>query len=600
MIAKQQSRWFWSQFKPFLAAHLFSVCLIVLSSSMYLLDPLLIKWLIDGVLPKKDLRLLLFVALTFLGAYALRLGFSTLAELVSFRTVQKLAFRIRLSLLEKMHLLSAEFHESTAVGERLYRMEQDIDQAVELGSSLVPYVLQTAFNTLFVLVTLFTLDFRLTCLVLPFTPFFFLFRRHFERKLQRASESVQRCSSEENSFLQEHLSSIIQVQLMNQERTQTDEYVKRALAKVRALNHRNLVEILFTACCVGVIALSTLVLIGYGGYRVFVGALTVGGLVAFYSYTARLFDPLHAAVDIYARLNRLNTNVRRIQEIITLVPNVADKAHALSFSSPMRGHIELEKVHFAYGNRPLFEGLNLSFEAGEKVAVVGASGSGKSSLAKLIARLYDVDGGAVYIDGIDIRDVRLESLRTKVCYLMQDVVLFDRTFKENLLIANPAATNKEIERAVEIAELEEVVSKLPMGMDTPLGPRGNRLSGGERQRLGLARAVLQKASVILFDESTSAMDILTERKIFTNLSQHFRQETCILISHRLSALRWADRIVVLQKGCVREQGAHKQLMQQAGLYADMLASGLAQEDFWNPSRPGEERQGEPMAHPASD
>ena len=586
MALKIHTRWFLSQFKPFLAAHFLSVSLIVLSSLMYLLDPLLLKWLIDGILPKKDLRLLLYVAAAFFAIYLFRLGFSALAELVSFRTVQKLAFRIRLGMLEQMHRLSAEFHESTPVGEKLYRMEQDVDQAAELGSSLVPYVLQTAFNTLFVLITLFSLDFRLTCMVLPLTPFFFIFRRYFEERLKQASELVQQRSSKENSFLQEQLSSIVQIQLLNQERTQAEAYLKRAIAKVKALNDRNLIEILFTTCYVGVIALGTIAILGYGGYRVFVGALTVGGLVAFYSYMARLFDPLHAAVDIYARLNRLGTNIRRIQEVIALVPKVYDRPGALGFSSPVRGSVEMENVHFSYGNRKAtLEGLNLKLEAGEKVALVGVSGSGKSTIAKLIARLYDVNRGCVYIDGIDIRNVSLESLRAKVCYLMQDAVLFDRTLKENLILANPSASNEQLGRAIEIAGLEDLLRKLPAGLETPLGPRGNLLSGGERQRVALARAVLQKASVLIFDESSSALDAATERRIFANLAQHFRRETCILISHRISALRWVDRIVVLEQGGIQEQGTHDQLIQRGGPYAHMWNPDAAEESVAIPEEP---------------
>src|SRR5260370_1381672 len=276
---------------------------------MFLLDPLLIKWLIDRVLPKKDLRLLLFAAAGFFGLYICRLGFSALAGLVSFHTVQDLVFRIRLSLLEQMNRLSADYHETTPVGEKLYRVEQDVDQVAELGSSLVPYVLQTAFNTIFVVGTLFILDFRLTCMLLPLMPLFFAFRRHFEERLRRASDSAQQQSSRESSFLQEHLASVIQIQLLHRERSQVQAFLERAAARMKALNQRTLTETLFRNCYMAVIALGTISTLGCGGYEVFVGTLTVGGLVAFYSYLARLFDPLNAAVDIYSRFNRLSASI---------------------------------------------------------------------------------------------------------------------------------------------------------------------------------------------------------------------------------------------------------------------------------------------------
>jgi ABC-type bacteriocin/lantibiotic exporter with double-glycine peptidase domain len=172
----------------------------------------------------------------------------------------------------------------------------------------------------------------------------------------------------------------------------------------------------------------------------------------------------------------------------------------------------------------------------------------------------------VYVDGFDVRDVRLESLRTKVCYLMQEAVLFDRTLKENLLLGKPSATNEEIHQAIEIADLGELIRRLPNGWDTALGPRGNALSGGEKQRVAIARLVLQHPSLLLLDESTSALDAPSERRVFMNLSKHFPNQTIVFISHRISALKWVDRIVALNQGVVEEQGTHEQLLRRGGLY----------------------------------
>jgi len=535
---------------------------------MFLFDPLLIKWLIDSVLSKKDLHLLLLAASGFFGLYVSRVGFSALAGLVSFRAVQELVLRIRLNILGQMNRLSADYHEMTTVGERLYRMEQDVDQVADLGSSLVPSVLQVAFNTIFVVGTMFVLDLRLACVLLPLMPVFLVFRRYFENRLRRASELAQQQSSRESSFLQEHLSSLVQVQLLHQERSQINVFLEQASMRVKALNDRNLVESLFRTCYMAVISLGTVAIIGYGGYRVFVGALTIGGLVAFYSYLGRLFDPLNAAVDIYSRFNRLRSSIRRITEVIEMMPSVPERPNAVHLGSPVRGNVELSGVSFSYGNgSTVLEGFNLMLEAGEKVALVGVSGSGKSTIAKLIARLYDVNHGVVRIDGIDVRDLRLESLRTRICYLMQEAVLFDRTLKENLLLGKPSSTTDELSRAVELAGLEGLLHRLPKGWDARIGPRGNTLSGGERQRLALARAVLQNPSLLLLDESTSALDALAERKVFANLARQFPHQTMVFISHRISALKWVDRIVVLNRGVIEEQGTHDRLINGGGLYA---------------------------------
>jgi len=535
---------------------------------MFLLDPLLIKWLIDRILPKKDFHLLFLAAAGFFGLYVCRLVLSALSGVVSFRTVQNLVFSIRLSILEQMNRLSADYHESTPIGEKLYRMEQDVDQVAELGSSLVPYALQTTFNALFVVGTMFVLDFKLTCMVLPLVPLFFVFRRYFDKRLRGASDSAQRQSSRESSFLQEHLASVVQIQLLHQERSQTNAVLELAAARVEALNHQNLIEILFRTSYMAVIALGTIAILGYGSYQVFVGALTVGGLVASYSYMARLFDPLNAAVEIYSRLNRMSASIGRILEVIETAASVDERQDAISLPSPVRGYVEMKNVSFSYRTgQPVLQKLDFKLEAGEKVALVGISGSGKSTVAKLIARLYDTERGTVCIDGTDVRSVRLESLRTRICYVMQEGILFDRTLKENLLLGRPTATIKELRGAVEIADLEELLRRLPRGWDTPLGPRGNALSGGERQRVALARAVLQRPSLLLLDESTSALDAPSERRIFTSLAHYFANQTIVFISHRISALKWVDRVVVLNQGMVDDQGTHEQLIGRSGLYS---------------------------------
>ncbi len=573
---KSQARWFFRQLSPLLPAYSLSVLLVVLSSVMFLLDPLLMKWLIDRVLPAKNFRLLLFAAGGFFALYVFRLGFFTLSELVNFQTIQKLVLRMRLNILEQMNRLSADYHEATPVGERLYRVEQDVDQVAEVGSNLVPFLLQTVIKALFVMGTMLSLDFKLTCIVLPLMPLFFVFRKKFEGPLRRASDSVQERAAEENSFLQEHLSSVIQVQLLHQEENQKQAFLHRAVNRMKALNHRELVEVMFSTCYMGMIALGTIAILGYGGYQVFVGALTIGGVVAFYSYVGALFDPLGSAVHIYSQLNRLGTNIRRVLEVIEQPPGVPEMPNAIHFPSPVRGYVELDDVCFSYRDHTrVLEGIRLKLEPGEKVALVGMSGSGKSTIAKLIARLYDADRGAVYVDGLDVRNVRLESLRTKVCYLLQDAVLFDRTLNENLLLGNPSATMKELQRAAEIAGLKELLRRLPEGWDTPVGPRGNALSGGERQRVALARAVLQNPSILLLDESTSALDAPSERKVFMNLAEHFPDRTMVFVSHRIAALKWVDRIIVLNRGVIEEQGTHDELIRTGGLYTHLHSTPAA-------------------------
>jgi len=567
-ISKAEMRWFVRRLRPLWRAHLGSAVLIILSSLMFLIDPLLIKWLIDVVLPQKNLHLLIAISVTFLVIYACRLGFAAVSRLVSFRTVQKLALSIRLEIFAQMNCLAADYHESTPVGDKLYRLEQDVDQVAELGSGLVPAILQTGFNTAFVVATMCLLNFRLTCILVPLLPVFFLLRRYFERRLRISADAAQRRSSEESGFLQEHLAHVVQIQLLHQEASQTAAFAEKAGSRVVSLNRRALVETLFASSYMGVISLGAVGILGYGGFQVFVGGLTIGGLVAFYSYLVRLFEPLNLAVDVYSRLTRLGASTRRIIEVVSLRPAVVDAPGSAPLPEQIRGEIELRNVSFSYRDRiAVLEDLNLHLLPGERIALVGPSGSGKSTLAKLIVRVHDPARGGVHIDGIDVREVQLASLRAKVCYLMQDAVLFDRSLRENLLLGDPAATERELKEAAEIAGLRALIDRLPLRWETPLGPRGSTLSGGERQRVAIARAVLQKPSVLVLDESTSALDAPSERRILRDLDRHFARQTKIVISHRISALTWVDRLIVLVGGAVVEQGAHEQLIRARGQYA---------------------------------
>jgi ABC-type multidrug transport system fused ATPase/permease subunit len=540
---------------------------MILSSAMFLLDPLLLKYLIDSILPKKNIHLLLLAGGALLAIHLCRLGLSALAGLTSFRMVQRLSFRLRLGILEQMNRLSADYHETTPVGEKLFRIEQDVDQVAQLGSTLLPCALQASFNTMFVIVVMFVLDFKLASIVLPLVPLLFAFRKYFAGRLRSTSDLAQFQSSRESSFLQEHISSIIQVQALHQESDQIREFVERATTRIKAVDKRNVNEMLFRTFYMALIAASTVAILGYGSYQVLTAALTVGGLAASYSYIGKLFEPLNSALEIYSLLNRMGTSISRIFDIIQISPSVTEAPTAVALTLPVKGHVEMADVSFYYGSRQLvIENLNFSLQPGEKVALVGVSGSGKSTVAKLIARLYDVQKGCIYIDGIEVRNIQLESLRRNVCYLMQESILFDRTLRENLLLGRPSATPQQLRNAVEIAELQEVLERLPNGLDTPIGPRGNFLSGGERQRVALARAVIQEPSLLLLDESTSALDAPSECRIFAKLVKHFSSQTIILISHRISALTWVDRIVALNQGIVEEQGTHEQLINQGGLY----------------------------------
>ena len=542
-------RWLGSRVKPFLRLHLSSYCCVVMSSFLVLLDPLLVRFLIDDVIPTGRVGLLPLVALGFFLTYMARLGSDSLASMLNFRAVQKMIFRSRLSLLRHLQRLSAEYHDNRPLGDTLHRLQNDVDQVATLSGEVIPSALRMATVFTLVMTTMLVLNYRLTIIVVPLIPVFIVVRRQFHNRLRRASDSVQEQSGKVIGFLEEHLSSIVQVQLLSCEQREARRFARLSGGAVRAQVKRRGTELFFSALLYLIIVAGMASVLGYGGYLVTAGRLTPGGLVAFYGYTLQLFIPLYGVVDIYSKLQRAGASIRRLMEITEAQTTLRDRPGALILQPDSAGVVELKEVSFSYdAERPVLNAVSLRVNAGERVAIAGRSGNGKSTIARLVARLYDAHSGTILIEGTDVRDIKLKSLRSSVIFVPQDPVLFDVSLRENLLYGNASATEHELDQVARLAQLETVIRKLPNGWDEPLGPRGNRLSGGERQRVALARALLQRPKVLILDECTSALDALTERQLLDALDGFLQNVTTIVISHRPFPTRWANRVIHLERG----------------------------------------------------
>ena len=549
MKQSREFRWLLGQVKPFLRLHLGSYICILFVCVLALLDPLIVRFLIDEVIPNRRISWLPLVAVAFFMTYIGRLGFEGLASLTNFHAVQKMTFRLRLKLLRHLQRLSAEYHDNQPLGNTLHRLQVDVDQVATLSGEVIPSVLRIVTIFSLVMTTMMVINYRLTAIVLPLIPVFILVRRRFHDRLRHASDSVQEQSGKVIGFLEEHLSAIVQVQLLSCEQREARRFARLSGRAVRAQIKRRRTELFFGSLLFLIIVIGMASVLCFGGYQVIVGTLTAGGLVAFYGYTLQLFMPLYGVVDIYSKLQRVGASVRRLMEITDADAVLRDRPGALALPSNTSGAIELKEVSFSYySDRPVLNSINLQVNSGERVALVGTSGNGKSTIARLVARLYDARGGKVLVEGVDVRDITLKSLRSSVIFVPQEPVLFDVTLRENLLYGNPQASDEEVERVSKLAQLETLINRLPKGLDEALGPRGNRLSGGERQRVALARALLQHPKILILDECTSALDAATEKSLLNALDRHLRGVTTIIISHRPYPTSWADREVHVSYG----------------------------------------------------
>jgi ATP-binding cassette subfamily B protein len=548
------------------------VC-IVIGSALTLVDPLIVRWLIDVALPKRDVRLVLAGTVTFCVVYLASLGLSYLATFVSCLVTQKMVFRIRVSLLRCIHILPAEYLCNAQVGETLYRIEQDVDRVAELSSDVLPVTVHMVIVGIMVVVTMGILNLHLTTIVLPLLPVFYLLQRRYAGRLKRAADNVQGQSGKINAFLQEHLAGMLQLQLLNRTGTQGRRFARLTAAGARFQVQQRVTEIVFGGASASVIVLGMSLILGYGGYEVTRGALTVGGLVAFYAYVIRLFEPMSIAIDLQSRLQRVGASVRRILEIVVRKESSNGRVATVPLGLDIVPELEFRSVQFSYKqDRPVLRDMSFRVEAGETVALVGLNGSGKSTVGLLATRLYEPSAGSILIGGRDIQDVSRWSLRATITLVPQDPILFDETIRENLLYGNPTATGKDLEKAAALTQLDEVVRKLPRGFDEPLGPLGGRLSGGEKKRLALARTLLQQPKILIVDEITSALDAPTAVGLLQGLELFREARTLIVISHRPATILWADRILVVDQGRIVDSGRHAELMLRCEVYGRIWQS----------------------------
>lgn len=542
-------RWLTTKLRPVWTLHAASFFAFSLGSALGLLGPLVLRWLIDGILPGRDAWLLVSaVALLFL-SYEGRVVFTSLGSWLTVAASQKTALTLRLEILRQLDNLSADYHETTPTGEKLYALREPVEEIAYFGSDLFPGLLRTLLSTALTLFAMAALSFRLTLIALPVLPVFLLTRHHFRRRLGRHADDLQAKRIELSSFLEEHAPAVVQIQSLQRETFQERKAYRFFAHVARSQLQLTRTGAFFSIFTNLAIVLAMSATIGYGGVKVLSGELTIGGLVAFYSYLAQLFDPLSGAMEMYARAQRTFSSIRQVRAVLALRATIEESPRLVSLPRDTAADLAFDELRFAYpGQKELLHIPKLRISAAERLALIGENGAGKSTLAKLAARLYDPGSGFVSYGGVDLRTIRLKEFRSLAAYLPATPILFDDTLAANLRLGRPQATAKELAEVLHVVDLTDFVETLPLLYEQPLGPGSSRLSSGQRQRLAVARALLKRPRILILDEATSSMDAEVERVILDRIRLFLPSSTILLLSHRLSSVAWADRVIVLEAG----------------------------------------------------
>ena len=566
-------RWALDQLAPMWKGSVAGVTLAVLISLLSVVDPFLMRQLIDTELPHREISRILLLVLAIAACLFGRVICLALGTHLNFSIEQALGKKLRIAMLEQLNRLSSEYHEQTPPGETVTRLDRDVDQISELGSEILSTGVRTVIFLLANTVLMLRLSTPVALTVLPMLGAFLCLRSLFGSRLKRYADLVQAESGRVSSTLYEHISALAQIQLLCAERQVLEKMALAWAAMLRMRKGQRSVELLYVAANGSVIVLATLLVLLTGGLQFVRGSLTIGTLVAFYTAATRMFEPVSSAMELYSRLQKVVASIHRVRAVLESKPTVPDLGTIRHVRPGLAQGISFRGVSYSYRvSRPAVTDFSLTINPGEAVGIVGRSGSGKSTIARLLVRMSDPQVGEIRLDGHELKDYSLSSLRNAICYVPQQAILFNASVRDNLLYGRPDAQSNDLDWVIAAAQLMPVLDCLPFGLDTQLGPAGHSLSGGEGQRVALARALLRKAPVLVLDESTSALDALTEALVLESITRRRSPSILIVISHRLASLRWMDRLVVLQDGQVRAVGNHDTLQRQSIVYRSLHGS----------------------------
>jgi ABC-type multidrug transport system fused ATPase/permease subunit len=483
---------------------------------------------------------------------------------------QSIIYRMRTELFDHLHRLSLSFFDTHQVGKLMSRVQNDVQQVQELVTQGILSLFASLLTLVGIAIVMITMNWRLGLIMLGIIPVMFLGVWIWQKYARRAFIRVRTAIATVNSQLQEDIAGVRVVQSLSRENENMGQFDQVNRAHLDA----NVTAVKLEAVMMPMIniltGISFAIVLIVGGFQVLDGVMEIGFLMGFLMYVQRFFDPILELSMQYTELQRAMASGARIFELIEVQPDIEDRPDAKDLP-PIQGEIQFQNVSFGYeDDKDILHDINLIIKPGETVAIVGQTGSGKSSLVSLTDRFYEVENGTVTVDGHDVRSVTQDSLRRQIAIVPQDPVLFTGTIEENIKYGKANATHDEVVEVSKTVGAHSFINRLEKGYDTPVGQRGMSLSAGQRQLVCLARAVIADPRILILDEATSNVDTHTERIMQRALRKLTRGRTCLTIAHRLSTVTGADRIIVLDQGRIVEEGSHKELLARQGLYYKMF------------------------------